>query len=158
MTLLKTIAKVDNLDQLRQRKVMLKAKMEAERTELIAGYHALRSEFEPAKLATNVARSFLGMGDKDVAGGGEKGFTSNLSGPLQVAADIFIREPRLRLLFKFVMPLLATYLPQLARKAKNITPEKAEVYGYLRKRVSGLRKKFRRKKNADTADEPFSES
>ncbi len=156
MTLLKTTTKVDNLEELRQRKAALKARLDTERTELIASYQALRSEFEPAKLVTNVARSLLGIRKKDTGKTGEgTDFATRFSGPMQVVTDLLVREPRIRLLFKYVAPLIITYLPQVVRKAKDITPEKAEVYGFLRQGVAGLRKKFHKKKAApdETTDE-----
>ena len=155
MTLLKTTTKVDNLEQLRQRKAALKAKLDAEQADLLAGYQVLRTELDPTKLLTNVARSLLGMSETGAAkASGEPGLSSRFSGPLQVVADLLIREPRMRFLFKYIAPLLISYLPQRVRRAKEITPEKAEVYGFMRRSVSGLRKQFHRKKTTATEEEP----
>lgn len=143
------MTKVDNLEQLRQRKAALKTRMDVERTELMATYQALRAEMEPAKLVTNVARSLLGIKEKATdKTSGITDFATRFSGPMKVVADLLVREPRIRLLVKYIAPLIITYLPQVARKARDITPEKAEIYGFLRQGVTGLRKKFHKKRTA----------
>lgn len=147
MTIMTTQEQVNNLDRLQERKAELRARLEAERAELLARYQTLRTDLEPGKLAASVAKSFLGEGKEN-----EQNAFSSLQGPLKVAADLFIREPRVRFLVKYVAPFLMAYLPKVVSKAKELTPEKAEIYGFFRKGVTNLREQLRRKKKEEPAE------
>ena len=139
MTILKTRADVDNLTQLRRQKALLKSKIESERTELHALWQQLRTNYEPAQLATSVAQNLLGIGERPENAG-------NLAGPLKLVADLFLRDPRYKLLFKYIAPMVVSSVPRLMKQAKDSIPEKTEIYGALRRGVANLRSKLRRKK------------
>ncbi|HRI59888.1 MAG TPA: hypothetical protein PK228_09195 [Saprospiraceae bacterium] len=157
MNILKTKTHVDNLNELRQRKAELKARLDTEQAEIRADWQELRSELRPSKLMANFAQSLLNPPDQ--AGAGASGFASSLQGPLRMATDLLIGDTRSRVLLKIVTPLVLTYLPKLAQKVKGISLDKskAKVYGTLRKGVAGLRSQFTRKKRdapqeTDTGD------
>lgn len=145
MKLLKTKTHVDNLDELRQRKAIVKARLDAEQAELQATWKEIRSDLQPRKLMANFAESLLGASDSS----GKTGFASNLQGPLRLAADLLIGNARTRLFLKIATPLVLTYLPRLTQKARGISlnKSKAKIYSTLRKGVSGLRSQLKRKKS-----------
>lgn len=140
MTILKTRADVDNITQLRRQKALLKSKIESEQTELKAMWQQLRTEYEPAQLATSVAQNLLGIDERPGNAGG-------LAGPLKLVADLFVRDPRYKLLFKFIAPMVVSSVPRLMKQAKDSIPERTRIYGALRRGVANLRGKLRRKKN-----------
>lgn len=145
MKLLKTKTHVDNLDELRQRKAIVKARLDAEQAELQATWKEIRSDLQPRKLMANFAESLLGASESS----GKSGFASNLQGPLRLAADLLIGNARTRLFLKIATPLVLTYLPRLTQKARGISlnKSKAKIYSALRKGVSGLRSQLKRKKS-----------
>ncbi|GAB4498039.1 MAG: hypothetical protein OHK0019_32740 [Saprospiraceae bacterium] len=149
MKLLKTTAHVNNLDELRQRKAIVKARLDAEQAELQATWKEIRSDLQPRKLMANFAESLLGA----YASSGKTGFASNLQGPFRLAADLLIGNARTRLFLKIATPLVLTYLPRLTQKARGISlnKSKAKIYSTLRKGVSGLRSQLKRKKS-DTSN------
>ncbi len=146
MTILKTKADVDNLSELRKRKADLKAKLDAEQAEIKEVWQEVRSDLQPKHIIGNAVKSMLGLPDKPETAADEAalGWASQLKGPLQLASNLFVRDPRVALLLK-VAPLTVAYLPGLARKAKEIAPDKKDFLGLLRRGVAGLRKKLKRK-------------
>ena len=159
MKILTTKADVDNLSELRQRKAELKARITAEQAEIRETWQTVRTDFEPSRLVGTVAKSLLGFSDKPgtAADQGALGMAAGLQGPIKVATDLFVRDPRIALLLKFVAPLAVAYWPHIIRRAKKLTPTKTKMYGSLRKGVAGLRKQLKRKKSdtpqaADTED------
>lgn len=149
MKILTTKADVDNLRELRQRKAELKARLVAEQAGIRETWQTVRTDFEPSRLVGTVAKSLLGISDKSATATDQSalGMAAGLQGPLKMATDLFVRDPRIALLLKFVAPLAVAYWPHIIRKAKKITPTKAGMYGSLRKGVAGLRKQIRRKKS-----------
>lgn len=145
MKLLKTKTHVDNLDELRQRKAIVKARLDAEQAELHSAWKEVRSDLQPRKLMANFAESLLGASESS----GKSGFVSNLQGPLRLAADLLIGNARTRLFLKIATPLVLTYLPRLTQKARGISlnKSKAKIYSTLRKGISGLRSQLKRKKS-----------
>ena len=157
MNILMTKTHVDNLKELRRRKAELKTRLEAEQAEIRTDWQELRTELRPSKLMANFAQSLLGTSDQ--ASAGASGFTAGLQGPLRLATDLLVGNTRARVILKIVTPLVLTYLPKLAQKAKSITLDKskAKVYGTLRKGIAGLRSQLKRKKegapqNLDAGD------
>ena len=155
MNILMTKTHVDNLKELRRRKAELKTRLEAEQAEIRTDWQELRTELRPSKLMANFAQSLLGTSDQ----AGASGFTAGLQGPLRLATDLLVGNTRARVILKIVTPLVLTYLPKLAQKAKSITLDKskAKVYGTLRKGIAGLRSQLKRKKegapqNLDAGD------
>lgn len=146
MTILKTKADVDTLNELRQRKAALKAKIDVEETEIKEIWHEVRSDLEPGELAGQAIRSALGLNDKNKTAADEAalGFASRLNGPLRLVADVLVRDPKVALLLKLVTPLTVAYLPKIFRKAKSAIPEKRQFFGALRKGVAGLRKRLKK--------------
>lgn len=152
MKILKTQTHVDNLNELRQRKAVLKARLDAEQAELRADWQELRTDLQPGRLMARFAQSLLSPSEPSATGTG--GVASALQGSLRLATDMLVGNARARLLLKLAMPLLLTYLPQLTQKVKGISLDKskAKLYGTLRKGVAGLRSQLKRKKS-DTAVE-----
>lgn len=151
MTILKTTADVDSLSELLRRKAALKAKVEAEQEELKAVWQEVRDDLQPKKIVGRAINSMLGLSDKPDDGADEAvlGFASRLKGPLRVATDLLIRDPRVAMLLKVVTPLTIAYLPGLARKAKSLPPVKRGLIGVLRRGVAGLRKKLKKNDGND---------
>jgi len=159
MKILMTKADVDNLSELRQRKAELKARIAAEQTEIRDTWQTVRTDFEPSQLIGTVAKSLLGISGKPATAADQTALSmaSDLQGPLKIATSLFVRDPRIALLLKFVAPLAVAYWPHIIRRAQKLTPTKTKMYGSLRKGVAGLRKQLKRKKSdtlqaADTED------
>lgn len=146
MTILKTKADVDSLQQLQQRKALLKTQIAVEETEIREIWQEVRHDLQPGEIVGQAVRSALGFHNKPGTPADEKAFglASNLSGPLRLVADTLVRDPRLALLLKVVAPLGLAYLPQLARKAGALAPGKKDVFGILRKSVAGLRQRLKK--------------
>lgn len=147
MTILKIKSDVDNLDELRRRKAALKEKLDAEQTEIKEVWQEVRSDLQPGEIVGQAIKSMLGLSGKSENPADEAalGWAARLNGPLRVATNLFVRDPRVALLLKVVTPLTVAYLPGLARKAKEIAPGKKDLIGVLRKGVSGLRNKLKKK-------------
>jgi len=146
MTILKTKADVDTLGELHRRKAVIKAKLDAEQEELKEVWQEVRGDLQPRKIVGRAINSMLGISDQpdNDADDAAIGFASRLKGPLRVATDLLVRDPRVAMLLKVVTPLTIAYLPGLARKAKALPTVKRGVLGLLRKGVTGLRKKLKR--------------
>lgn len=147
MKLLKIKTKVENLDQLRQRKAELQSRIKSEKAEILASWQEIRGDLEPGKIIANAAQSLLGFSEQP--GGGKSGAAARLQGPLQVATNLLVRSPQTRLLLELAVPLILTYLPRITKKVKGISLDKTKVkmYGTMRKGIAGLRKQLHRKKN-----------
>jgi hypothetical protein len=147
MTILKTKADVDNLSELRRRKAELKVKMDAEQAEIKEVWQEVRSDLQPGEIIGQAIKSMLGMSKKTETPADQAalGWASRLKGPLSLVSSLFVRDPKVALLLKVVTPLTVAYLPGLARKAKEITPDKKDLIGALRKGVSGLRRRLKKK-------------
>ena len=135
---LKNKTKVDNSARLQARKAELQQQLAVQRAELKEQWQTVRTKLEPAQLASSFVRSFLGL-EKSGAENERAPFYQ----PLMLVADLFVREPRTRLLVKFAGPLLLEYWPKIKEKTKGLNPGKAEMYASLRRRVSGLRSQIR---------------
>lgn len=146
MTILKTTADVDTLGELLRRKAALKAKVDAEQEELKEVWQEVRGDLQPKKIVGRAINSMLGLSDKPDDGAGEEalGFASRLKGPLRLAADLLVRDPRVAMLLKVVTPLTLAYLPGLTQKVKSMPPVKRGLIGVLRRGVAGLRKKIKK--------------
>lgn len=146
MTILKTKADVDSLQELRSRKAALKAKIDAEQADIKVIWQSVRKDLQPGEIIGQAVKSMLGIAQKPENSSDQAalGWASRLNGPLKLAADLFVRDPRVSLLLKVVTPLTVAYLPSIGRKAKEVVPDKKDVYGFLRRSVAGLRKKIRR--------------
>ena len=149
MTILKTKADVDSLSELRRRKAELKLKIDVEQVEIKEAWQDVRSDLQPKHLLGRAVKSMLGISTEPENDVDEAaiGWASRLKGPLKIVADLFVRHPAASLLLKVVPPLTVAYLPRIARKVKEISPDKKSLFGALRKGVAGLRKKL--KKNTD---------
>lgn len=157
MKLLKIKTKVENLDQLRQRKAELQSRIKSEKAEILASWQEIRGDLEPGKIIANAAQSLLGLSEQP--GRGKPGAAMRLQGPLQVATNLLVRSPQARLLLELAVPLVLTYLPRIVNKVKGISVDKTKVklYGTMRKGVAGLRKQLHRKKSdvtPETENEP----
>ncbi len=146
MTILKTKADVDTLGELYRRKAVLKAKLDAEQEELKEVWQEVRGDLQPRKIVGRAINSMLGISDQpdNDTDAASLGLASRLKGPLRVATDLLVRDPRVAMLLKVVTPLTIAYLPGLARKAKALPTVKKGLLGFLRKGVTGLRKKLKR--------------
>jgi len=145
MTILKTKADVDTLGELLGRKAALKAKLDAEQEELKEVWQEVRGDLQPRKIVGRAINSMLGLSEKpDDVDGAALGFASRLKGPLRIATDLLVRDPRVAMLLKVATPLTLAYLPGLTRKAKSLPTVKKGLIGFLRKGVTGLRKKLKR--------------
>ena len=147
MTILKTKADVDSLSELQQRKAALKAQIDVETTEIREIWQDVRHDLQPGEILGQAVKSALGFKEKHDTPADEAafGFASKLSGPLRLVADVLIRDPKVALLLKIATPLTVAYLPGLARKAKEMVPEKKDVFGALRRTVASLRKTLKKK-------------
>ena len=147
MTILKIKSDVDNLDELRRRKAALKEKLDAEQTEIKEVWQEVRSDLQPGHIIGRAVKSVLGISSQPENDVDEAalGWASQLKGPLKIVADLFVRHPAASLLLKVVPPLTVAYLPRIARKVKEIAPGKKDLIGVLRKGVSGLRNKLKKK-------------
>jgi len=113
MKILTTKADVDNLSELRQRKAELKARITAEQAEIRETWQTVRTDFEPSRLVGTMAKSLLGISDKPATTADQTALSmaSDLQGPLKIATSLFVRDPRIALLLKFVAPLAVAYWP-----------------------------------------------
>jgi hypothetical protein len=151
MTILKTKADVDTLNQLQQRKAALKAQIAVEEAEIKEVWHEVRHDLQPGEILGQAVKSALGFHNTPETPADQVafGFASRLSGPLRLVADTLIRDPKVALLLKIVTPLSVAYLPRLARKVQELVPEKREVYGLLQRSVARLRKRLKNKEVPD---------
>lgn len=149
MTILANREKIDSLEELHQRRAELKATIDKQRNELEQTVVELRQDFRPARIIRNIASDFF-KPDKSTDGDEKSGFASNMKFPLQLASDLFVRDPRIAIALRVVTPLVVKYLPKLADlagKARDVVPGRAELLSALRNNVSKLRKKLPRKKH-----------
>lgn len=158
MKLLKTQTHVDNLNELRRRKAEVKARLDREQVELRADWQELRSELKPGRLMASFAKSLLSPSESGSSGPG--GIGSVLQGPLRMATDLLVGNARMRVLLKVLTPLVLTYLPRFSQKIGSMSfqKSKANLYGTLRKGVSGLRSQLNRKKTEAPSSENTDES
>lgn len=148
MKILTTKTDVENLQSLRRRKAELKIRLEQERAALVQTWQEVRADMEPSKIATNVARSLLGLSSGSKTGSSAPTDSAALLQlPLKLATD-FLFTGRTKMLLNLAAPLVLTYLPRLTQKAKGISLGKTKVkaYGALRQRIAGLRNRLKRKK------------
>ena len=137
--------KIDSLEELRQRRAELKAVIDQQRDELENTVVELRREFRPARLIRNIAADFF-KPDTDGTKEDEKSnYASNMKFPIQLASDLFVRDPRIAIALRVVTPLVVKLLPELASlagRARDAVPGRAELLSALRNNVSKLRKKL----------------
>lgn len=146
--------KIDSLEELRQRRVELKAQIDQQRDELENTISELRREFRPARIIRNIATDFFKPDNDGTKEDEKSSFASNMKFPLQLAGDLFVRDPRVAIALRVVTPLVLKFLPELASlagKARDAVPGRAELLSALRNNVSKLRKKLPSKKHK-TAD------
>ncbi len=143
--------KIDSLEELRQRRAELKAQIDQQRDELENTVSELRRDFRPARLIRTIAADFFKPDTPSGTKDDEKsGFASNMKFPLQLATDLFARDPRVAIALRVVTPLVLKYLPELASlagRARDAVPGRAELLSALRNNVSKLRKKLPGKKH-----------
>jgi hypothetical protein len=140
---------IDSLEELRQRRAKVKAKIDLQKTELEVTVKELRRELRPARLVRNIVADIFKPDTPSASDNGKSGFASNIKFPLQLATDLLSRDPRIGFALRIVTPLVVKYLPELANlagKARNALPGRAELLSALRNNVSKFRKKLPAKK------------
>lgn len=147
MKLLKTKTHPDNLLELRRRKAELKMRLDAEQAELRAEWEEARHDLRPSQLVAHFVRSLFSSSDSSSKADSSE-LTTNLQAPLRIATNLLVGSGRARALINVLLPLVLPYLPRLTQKAKGISlnKTKVKVYSTLRKSITGLRSKLKRKK------------
>jgi hypothetical protein len=166
---------MNSLAELRRRKAELKAQIEQQSGDLKKTVAEIRTEFEPAQLLKKALGGVFGL-SKDETNEVSPGVLNSLPAPLAFLADLLIKDPRLALLAKLIVPVALKYWPKRAKPTPETpvpgaepaektektpapgtepaekTPKpraKNKLYGGLLRGVSALRSHLRR-----TAKEP----
>jgi hypothetical protein len=155
---------MNSLAGLRRRKAELKAQIEQQSGDLKKTVAEIRTEFEPAQLLKKAVGGIFGL-SKNETNEASPGVLNSLPAPLAFLADLLIKDPRLALLAKLIVPVALKYWPKRAKPTPETpvpgtepaektekTPKprtKNKLYGRLRRGVSALRNHLRR-----TAKEP----
>lgn len=153
-----------NLEKLKARKAELQTQIEREKTEMQATLREIRADLEPANLLENTLMRFFKIKPNRTAAGGGRTAMSAAGGfggfaaPLFLLSEIFIRDPRLRFLLKWIAPFALGFLQKKGRSGSNSaapTPRptnfKKEFYARLRKSVAAMRQGL---KNVKTESSP----
>jgi hypothetical protein len=159
MNILLSREKIDSLEELRQRQNELKRRIDDQRTELEHTVTQLRQELRPARLVRHIAADLF-KPNKPATPNGAKPDFSGVAFPLQLAGDLLARDPRVAVALRVVTPLVLRYLPELAElagKARNAVPSRAELLSALRNNISKLRKKIPSKKHKYQDENVFDE-
>lgn len=137
-----TLTDVDNAVELRRRIANLKTRIAGERTELQSSMQDWRSNFTPATIVRQVAKSLLPTDrPADALTNGLTGLAWQL--PLRLLTNVLVRDPRAAFLIKNLAPLAIRYGPVIWEKASQSLPTRVKIYGMLRKRIIKLRARFR---------------
>lgn len=150
---------MNSLAELQRRKAELKTQIEQQSSDLKKTVAEIRAEIEPAKLLRKAVGGVFGV-SKSKQNEARPDILSQLPAPLTFLAGLLIKDPKLALLAKWIVPVALKYW---SRRVKTKTPEqeaeptekapkpraKNKLYGRLRRGVSALRSHLRR-----TAKEP----
>jgi hypothetical protein len=143
---------MDNLSELQRRKAELKGRLEQQRIELKKTFLEVREEIEPSTLLKKAVGGLFGS-FKNKEKGDQSGILDQLPAPVAFIADLFIKDPKWRLLIKLIAPTAIKLFPKLApgKIAASTddpnaeTPVKAKIYGNLRQSIVALRGRLRKK-------------
>jgi hypothetical protein len=145
---------MNSLAELQRRKAELKTQIEQQSDDLKKTVSEIRSEIEPAKLLRKAIGGAFGV-SKSEQDETRPDILNQLPAPLTFLAGLLIKDPKLALLVKLIVPVALKYWP---RRIKTKTPAEEEepaekasrphaknkLYGRLRRGVSALRSHLRR--------------
>ncbi|MEI6409233.1 MAG: hypothetical protein WCR52_07625 [Bacteroidota bacterium] len=153
MTILLKIKKdIRSQAELQRRKAELKAQMDREFVEIQETMKLVREDLKPINVVKAALNSFLGR-DNHQANANTDMISEEIGkrigrfqGPIRIVTNVLVRDPKIAFMLKTVGPIILAMGPKLAEKAGDALPRRSEVYGNLRQRIAGLRKRLRRTK------------
>lgn len=150
-----------NLEKLKVQKATLQAQIELQKTEMQATLREIRSDLEPANLLENtLMRVFKIKPNRAADGDGRTaGNFGSFAAPLFLLAEVFVRDPRLRFLVKWIAPFALGFLQKKGRSGGDSaappprpTNFKKEFYARLRQSMATMRQGLKKVKTEPPPD------
>ncbi len=143
---------MNSLEQLQQRKAVLKAKIEQQRIELQNTFLEVREEIEPSFLLKKAIHGLF-KPPKDKGVDASSNFFERFPLPIAFLVDLFVKNKAIATLLKMFAPAAIRIIPNLIKEHAGTdesddpgtTPStKSMVYGSLRQAVSAMRMQLKR--------------
>lgn len=149
---------MNSLEELQQKRALLKVQIEQQRIDLKSTFLEVREEIEPSFLLKKAVRGLFKPAKNDTSG--VVNLTEGFPGSFLFLVDIFVKNKGVALLIKTITPVLLSFVPNLKaafsqKKSIEDSPEstlKSNIYGSLRRGVASLRSQIHTSEKASHTD------